>query len=393
MRRWLPIILLLVLLMPAGPALAAEVISQEQYFVPKETTIEDDLYVSAGELIIDGRVAGDVIYVGTYIEVNGTIEGDLFALTTGVKIEGVVEDDVRLLTASAVVTGQIDGDLLATGGGGGALQLPLSSGEQTFPQGIFMRGGQIGGDALLAGGLAELSGNIDGNLSGSLTALEMREVAIGGNGDVQISTLVADEASRVSGSDGFTYSAFEPLDVPSSLSETIIYDEITRQGIDWVARLRRAVGALAGFALAGYLILRYRPQWLIAPAAVLTTAPARCFFTGLVVAIAGLFLPLVTILLSIGVGLFWGVLSGLAAGGVVIFGLILIWTFSPLIAGIWIGQRLSRRPFQAMLAGAAIIVGLTLIPQFGAGFSVIAFMAALGALILSPRMTQLPPQV
>lgn len=372
---------------------AAEVVEQDIYFVAADTVIKNDLYVSANEMIIEGRVDGDVFFVGSFAEISGEIDGDLMGIAAGFEISGRVADDVRLLTSSVVVSGEIGGDLVSSGGGGASLPTPGSTGSRNLTQGIFVKQGRIGGDMLVGGGLVELAGQIDGNVRGTITSLVLRETEIAGHVNLGLSTVEIDDASRVLGEDGFQYTSAAPLNVPSSVSETIVFDQIEPQTINWFARVRRAVGALAGFALLGFLLLRYRPQWLIAPAAVMTTSPVRCFFTGLIVAVAFLFLPILTIILSIGVGLFWGVLSGIAAGGFLFLGLILIWTLSPLITGIWLGQRFSQQPFQAMLIGAAVLVALTLIPALGAGFATVTFMFALGALILSPRMTQLPPQV
>lgn len=384
-------IILGLLLLSAGSVAAAEIIEEEIFFVAAETVIEEDLYVSANELLLDGVVEGDVIFLGSYAEINGEIKGDFMALAAGVEINGRVADDARILGASLVIPGEIGDDLLAvTGGGGAPVQTPFSSSTRVLLQGVYMRGGQIGGDAIFAGGLADLSGTIKGGLSGVISNLTMRDLLIEGSADVEIAEITVDEESRVAGERGFSYRAPAPLNVPSSLSELIVFDQIEAPPINWFVRLRRALGALAGFALLGYLLLRYRPQWLIAPAAIMTASPGRCFLTGLIAAASSVLLIFIAGVL---VTLFWGGLSGLAAAGLLFFGLILTFTLSPLIAGIWVGQRLSRQPFQAMLIGAALIVGLTIIPAVGTGFALVTFLFALGGLIHAPRMTQLPPQV
>lgn len=390
----LTILLLLffvLLLLSIGSAAAAETIVQEIYVVPADTVIEEDLYISANELYIEGRVEGDVVFLGAYAEISGEISGDFMAMATGVEISGLVEDDVRLLAAGVNISGEIGDDLIATGGGGAGFTAPLPVGTQSISQGVFLRDGRVNGDLLLASGATQLSGVIQGDINGIVNTLALREATIEGSVAVQTFTLEVDEVSRVLGE--FQYTAPAPLDVNASLSEKIVFEELPQPGIDWFARIRQAFGALAGFGILGYLLLRFRPNWLIAPAAIMTAAPGRCFFTGFITSLAFLFVPVLTMIVGVGIGLFWGFVSGFVGAAFVFTGLVLIWTFSPLIAGIWIGQRFSRQPFQAMLIGTAVIVALTLIPQIGSGLSIIVFMTALGALILYPRLSQLPPQV
>ncbi|MDJ0756574.1 MAG: polymer-forming cytoskeletal protein [Ardenticatenaceae bacterium] len=380
-------------LLSIGSAAAAETIVQEIYVVPADTVIEEDLYISANELYIEGRIEGDVVFLGAYAEISGEISGDFMAMATGVEISGLVEDDVRLLAAGVNILGEIGDDLITTGGGGAGFTAPLPVGTQSISQGVFLRGGQVNGDLLLASGLTQLSGMIQGDINGIVNTFVLQNATIEGSVAVQTFTLEIDEESRVLGEDGFQYTAPAPLDVNAALSENIVFEELPQPGIDWFARIRQAFGALAGFAILGYVLLRFRPNWLIAPAAIMTAAPGRCFFMGFITSLAFLFVPVLTMIVGVGIGLFWGFVSGFVGAAFVFTGLVLIWTFSPLIAGIWIGQRFSRQPFQAMLIGTAVIVALTLIPQIGSGLSIIVFMTALGALILYPRLSQLPPQV
>lgn len=63
------------------------------------------LYVSAGEIFIDGTIEGDPVAAGGYVEVNGVVTGDALVAGASVVINGVVQDDVRAAGAAVDIVG------------------------------------------------------------------------------------------------------------------------------------------------------------------------------------------------------------------------------------------------------------------------------------------------
>ncbi|MFZ1769510.1 MAG: hypothetical protein WAU00_09950, partial [Caldilinea sp.] len=55
---------LLLLMLTVGSATAATLASADSYRLPAGQTIEDNLYVTAEEIIIDGNIDGDLIAFG-----------------------------------------------------------------------------------------------------------------------------------------------------------------------------------------------------------------------------------------------------------------------------------------------------------------------------------------
>lgn len=83
---------------------------------PKEV-INDDLFIGAEAVTIDGTVNGDV-YVGTgSFILNGTIKGDLVLGTGNAVIKGTVTDDVYMGTGNATLEGAKIGGGLTVGAG------------------------------------------------------------------------------------------------------------------------------------------------------------------------------------------------------------------------------------------------------------------------------------
>ena len=85
------------------PARAFDSRSGDTIIIEKGEVIEDDLYVTAATIVLDGTVKGDLIAAGGTITVNGIVEGDLLAAGQAVIINGEVMDDARIAGAALQV--------------------------------------------------------------------------------------------------------------------------------------------------------------------------------------------------------------------------------------------------------------------------------------------------
>jgi len=154
----------------ATPALAFDGREGDHVVIGAEEVIEDDLYVGAENFTLDGTVKGDVVAAGAVITINGTIDGDLIAAGQAVIINGTVTDDVRV-GAGAVLVGekaQIGGDVVAATG-----SLEARAGSS------------VGSDVIFVGGQALLAGEIARNLNAAGGGLELRGTV---GGDALVST-------------------------------------------------------------------------------------------------------------------------------------------------------------------------------------------------------------
>lgn len=78
----------------AFPALAA-IESGEQYaFIADDEVIDDDLFIAAQEVVIEGTVNGDVFAAGGKVTVSGTINGDLYVAAGVLDVTGTVSQDI-----------------------------------------------------------------------------------------------------------------------------------------------------------------------------------------------------------------------------------------------------------------------------------------------------------
>ncbi len=184
--------LLALLLRPRMVAYALDPRSGESVVIAAGEVVEDDLYVAANELIIEGEVDGDLYFFGGTLTITGKVSGDVNGFGQAIVLKGEVGDDVRFggVIVALEEGARVGGDLIAFGGG---LNLRLGS--------------MVGQDVLFYGGQAYLGAEIGRNLR--LGADDVMLVAhVHGNADLS----VAGEAGTSSTSPPF---GSPPVTMPS----------------------------------------------------------------------------------------------------------------------------------------------------------------------------------
>lgn len=404
-RKW-PVILLagLLLLAVTGGALAAEFDGDEDvYRLAAGEVVNDDLYVGSGEIYIDGTVKGDVYAAGGYIEINGVVEGDLVAIGGGIVIRGQVMDDVRVGGGGIEVTGTIGDDLFVAGGGGQGMGIPMQFGARSIQQGIRIGSeAEIGGDGVIFGGGGRIDGQIGGNLWAAMGELELAG-KVDGNADLQVGSLRVDQGSRVAGT--LRYSSPDEASIPGEAAGAVTYDAPveTAQGASVISTIVgwfvRTLLILVGFALLGWLLLRYAPGLLTGPVAAIQEKPVESGLYGLLAAALLIFIPILSILLVVLVWIFWGTFSALTMAFFLLGTLALVWMLSPLVTGLWLGQRIVAQAGRettltvALLVGVLLIVVIGRVPFIGWLVYLISFALALGGVLRSRRIAQNDTQI
>ncbi len=409
--------LLTLVLVPA--ARAAEFIEGGEVVIAAGEVIQDDLYVSAGTLVVDGTVLGDLVATGATITVNGRVEGDVIAAGQLVRINGIVQDDVR--AAAAVIElgedARIAGDAVLAG-------FSLNA----FP------GAQVAGDLVWGGGQALIAADVGDDLLAGTAALQLNG-SIGG--DAKLSVGGPDEpppffpsqfmpgmpavpsvpggltfgpSAAIAGN--LDYASTQAADIPPGVvAGTVQFtQEVTeqaerRQTLSAVSfllgRLRRFVGLL----LIGLLLLWLARRPLKRAVETLEQQPLASLGWGILAlllllaaaaAIGGLMLLLAGLL-----GLFTmqALATTFAFLGMVSLGLLalaaavaIVW-LAPVAVCLWTGRWVLRRlrPTAAnarvgpFVLGLVVYVLLTAIPWVGALVTIAAAVWGLGAWALAVK--------
>jgi cytoskeletal protein CcmA (bactofilin family) len=78
---------LLVTLLIASPVLGAvETRSGDRVVIGSGEEVDDDLYITANEVVVDGSIEGDLVTFGRTVTVNGRVQGDLIAAGQSVEV-------------------------------------------------------------------------------------------------------------------------------------------------------------------------------------------------------------------------------------------------------------------------------------------------------------------
>lgn len=392
-RRIALLTALLLTFLLAGTAAAAEFAASETYRLPAGETLNDDLYITSGEIFIDGTLDGDLIATGGYIEINGTVTGDVLAAAGGIRINGEVQDDVRAGGGGIDIAGPIGGDLILAGGGGPSSFVPMQTGGREIAQGVRIADGtEVAGDVVIGAGSTSVGGNIGGDLNiGAGDVLINAQVA--GDARVEAETLNFGEAASIAGT--LRYTLAEEGNIPPGVAGQVEFTpreqlevEQGGGGPNVLGQIFRTVAILLGSLLVGWLLLRFAPESLRRPALALRLRTGQAALYGILLAVVLIFVPLLSGLLVFAMAAFWGFLPAMVLFLFLFSGLTLIWVLSPLITGLWIGRLVARAAGQqlgdlaTLMVGVAIIAAIALIPFLGWPVYFVSFIMALGALLL-----------
>ena len=111
------IILALAMMITPLTVFAYSVKTGDSVYVPKDQTIEGNLYAAGANLTIEGKVEGDVICAGQSINISGEVEGNLRLAGNSINFSGQVARNAMTLGATIVTSASstIGWDLLALG--------------------------------------------------------------------------------------------------------------------------------------------------------------------------------------------------------------------------------------------------------------------------------------
>jgi hypothetical protein len=380
----LPMLLMLL----STPVWATESVEQKSITIGAQEVINDDLYLMADIVTIDGIVKGDAVVAASRITLNGTVEGDLIAAGQVITVNGTVNDDV-----------------VAAG-----YSLENRSGSA------------IGGSLTYFGGQGLLSGTVQQTVRGAAASLQLTG-SVKGNVDVMVGThelshppflpdvqipqvpsgLTLTDTAQIGGELTYHSAADAKISPAAAIAGRVVRENLSaevqpdRPAVTVISHLQR----LLALMLIGWLVLRFAPNWLqslsttvqarplpslgwgiVTVAAVLAATIAVSIVMGVLLVISGFLLPSLALPI-LGIGLFALFALFLGFGIVVSFIPPIILSF---LGGQWIMAKF--HPDQATNSLAMLVIGLvgfvilTALPAIGGVFNAIITFLGLGALWL-----------
>ncbi len=326
----------------ALPVRAADVRSGERVEIVSGSTLEDDLYIAANTVLIEGAVIGDVIVLAENLTIRGDIRGTVIGAAKRVFIDGRIERGVRLA--------------------GNEVQLGPSS--------------RIVGDALVAAADCTIAGDVarDALLASSEVRVTGR---IHGRSRMFVERLWLAESAQVG---ALKYYSPTVAAIAPGAQVTSLERQATRE------RPRNAFGfgwwaAAAAAFVTGACLLRIGGAIARRPADSLRSRPGASVGYGALCLFA---LPIAAIIAMVTVV---GIPLGILALGLLIAGSYLAYLVTAYTAGEWTLTRVSKgsspSPYAAMAVGVLLFALAGRIPGLGGLIGFAAVLFGLGAIWVS----------
>jgi cytoskeletal protein CcmA (bactofilin family) len=376
-------------LVTVGPVAAGDFRGAQTVSIAEGETIDDDLYVAAGMITIDGTVNGDAMVAGGTVTVSGTITGSLNVGGGTVDVLGDVEGAVRVSGGTVRLAGTVGRDAVIFGGTASIEPGAEVSGDVAGGTGSLTIGGTVGGDVMAGTGSLRLTGtsSVAGSVEGSVNELVI-ESGASVDGDVRYTS--AREAQIADGAEiGGEVERSEPEPDPTiaivSQNPVLAY-----------------LGLLAGMLIFGWTLLAIRPRLVIGSGEAIRTASLPALGLGLAAFIG----QWVLLILLIVVGALLGILAGAVGGAFIIAAMVLLLliiivvVISSVPVAMAIGRLVLRgdgSAYLAYLVGAAILAGVVvlagLLPALGGIVTLVIWILGLGAFVVYLTRTRNDPWV
>lgn len=327
--------------------------------VEKDQKIDGDFYTAGSILNISGEVAGDLAAVGGKNTLNGKVSTDALMAGGNVDVHGAIGDDLRIIAGDAIIAEPVTGDVFVIAGTVKVLSTA-----------------SIGGDLLVYGGNAEVSGSVGGDIQGTVSNLRI-DAPVAGNIDVVTDTLTLGDRADVAGSVRYVSAAVLARSQNAKVSGEITRNDQTKEEEAIPAKSILVPVLMVLFSmLVWYLVARRYLSKVVDRA---LTRSVRPITTGFIVFFAT---PVLAVILIV------TILGGIV-GVTALIGYILLVLLALIASTAVIGQGVMRlmkkhtAPLSPVTIGLGILVVtvLAFVPFVGPAVIVAAFLLTLGAMI------------
>ncbi len=360
-------LLALVILLAAAPAQAADLRKGETVIIASGDIINDDLYIAANRIVINGTVNGDVISIGGTININGKIDGSIIAIGSTIRIDGEVTRAVRIAGDDVNVSGSVGGDLVAAGN-----DIDITSATM------------VGHDLVFAGRTIRVDTPIGDSIKGIGTRLALND-GVGGDVKIGVERLTIASTADIRGN--LTYISENEAIIQSGAriggTTTHTIPEKAQYKFPDIGIWGKVIGFLMTL-ITGIVIILIAPKRAAAVALSIKRKTLLSLGWGAIILFATPIAILVTFITVIGIPV--GMIS------IVIYGLAIFLSQIAvgLFLGYWIIGSFSRVDSRSLLVGAfalgfSILTLIKLIQYIGFPLWLATVLFGIGAMALSQK--------
>jgi len=185
----------IMMMLTAAPVLAFDARSGDTVTVDGQEVVDDDLYVGASTIIIDGMVNGELWAAGYTITVNGAVNGSAMVAGNMISISGDVGHAVRAAGQTISISGNVNGDLMVFGS---AVNVASTA--------------TVKGDLFIGAGNVRIDGLVEGDIKGGGSAVTIGN-GVKGNVELEVDSLTILSTANIEGD--LTYTSKEEADIQS----------------------------------------------------------------------------------------------------------------------------------------------------------------------------------
>ena len=331
---------------PATGAFAFDVRGGNMVIVSSEEVVDDDLYVAAETVIIDGRINGDVWAAARNVTVNGVVSGSVNAAGERVDVNGDVGQSVRAAGNRLRIVGNVARDVIV-----GANEVEVAS-----PVGVAR-------DLVVGANNLRVNTLIQGDIKGSGVSVTITN-GVEGSVELWVDTLTLLPTANIQGD--LTYHSENVADIQSGaqILGDITHNLDTREeDFSMTERFSSGLGItgnVIGFLMAfvaGVVLIFIAPSRLTSVVESIRTRPGASLGWGAIALFATPIAATIVLITVVGIPVS---LITLALLGIAIY---LSQIPVSLFIGRWIIGYFSKAEGQAIMVGA-LALGLVILRLF-----------------------------
>jgi hypothetical protein len=360
----------LLFMLGASPAAAADLRNGDTVIIASGDEVNDDLYIVASRITINGTVNGDVLCAGETININGKINGSVIALGSTVRIDGEITHALRIAGANINIGGKIGSDVVVAGD---SIDLAEAA--------------KIGRDLVFAGRSINIDNAIGRSITGYADTVGINNQVTGGV-EIGVNQLTIASTAKIQGDLIYVSENEAVIHAGAQIAGTTTHNlpKVKKSTSTTLVAWGRLIAFLMTL-VAGSLIILIAPKRATAVAEAIKRKPLSSLGWGAVILFATPMAVLITFITVIGipVGLIGLLLYGLA--------IYLAQMAVGLFIGYWIIGRFSQTNSRGVLVGAfaigfAILTLVKLIPFIGFPVWLATVLFGIGAMVMSRKTMQ-----
>lgn len=357
MKRFLEnlILVCLVVLLFSSFSFGSKFIGRESFLVSGDEVINEDLFVGAKRITIEGKVNGDLFFLAREILINGEVSGDIIGIAQTITINGVALDDVRVGAQILNINGKIQKNATLTG-------QYVNINKNSI----------IGGDFVCGGNDIKIDGVIYGEAHAGGETISMTG-EIGKSAFFASSELFVSKTTTIKGDLKYRAKRTEIMKGANILGkvEKLILKERAKKlkWLSWKFYFWKIIFMIAGI-IVGFIFVKLFPS-LISKVKREVSQIWRSFGIGFALLVC---IPILSVILAI-------TILGLPLSLIIVALYLIFLYLGRIILASFVGEKILRKesPLLSLIVGMLIFTILFSIPFVGWLFNFIAITIGLGA--------------